>query len=216
MLPVSICKINSSLNATLHRKLAMRQQDLALLKQLIHINDNIRRLKRSRSMRFSAARTVSCGTLGISTPSSPSSSSSSTPPEGKVTGSAGKARVATLLRQKSEPGLFGLPPRRVSTLTSTSSFETIDDAEEVDSLYGSATDLGTAPTTPGTPSSCTTPTTPVTRSSSSYTCLTFTPEELYNGESSYGEILKRNVRLWKWSVAREKDLGIVDGHLCVL
>ena len=91
--------------------------------------------------------------------------------------------------------------------------ETIDDTEEADSLYGSATDLDTQATSPVAPSTLPTP---VARQPPAYTSLTFTQEELGRGESSYGEILKRNVRLWKWSVAREKDLGITYGHPCVL
>lgn len=196
-------RIDRALHTLKSELMAMRQQDLQLLKQLIHINDNIRRLKRTRWLR-DAGRTASCGVLGAR--AAPSSS------QGQVSG--GKERTSVLLRQRSEPGMMVLP-RRLSALTSASSIDTIADMEEADSLYGSATDLDD-PDSPPPVAAATTP--GMRRSSSAFAALTFTPEELRSGgESSYGEILKRNVRLWKWSVARERDSGL-DGQLmpCVL
>ena len=93
-------------------QLAMREQDLQLLKQLIQINDSIRRLKRARWLQ-TAGRTASCGTLGVRTPSD-------VPSQG--VGGAKERRGAVLLRQQSEPGFFAVPLRRVATLSSTSSF----------------------------------------------------------------------------------------------
>ncbi|XP_076466256.1 uncharacterized protein LOC143297722 [Babylonia areolata] len=228
-------RIDTALNTLKSELMAMREQDLQLLKQLIHINDNIRRLKRARWLQR-GGRTVSCGLLGARNPTP-------TPlPPGGVAVAAGSAHGAQgvqgvggdrasvlLLRQRSEPGLLvGIPRRKVSSaLTSTSSFETIEDLEdeEVDSLYGSSSDLPSdssplaSPFTPSPKHS--TPTTPTIRSTAAtaytYTSLTFTQEELWRGESSYGEILKRNIRLWKWSVARERESGVVtQGHPCVL
>ncbi|KAK7478912.1 hypothetical protein BaRGS_00029893 [Batillaria attramentaria] len=166
-----------------------REQDEHLLQHLLHMDYNIRRLKRVRWL-HTAGRTSSCGILGAR--------SGNAPPQGTVPG--GRDGVSLLHRQYSEPGLT-MFPRRLSVVTSSASIETIADLEEMDSLYGSATDLDvdSMPVDMATP-------TGMRRSSSAFAALTFTPEELTSGDWSYGEILKRNVRLWKWSVDREREI----------
>ncbi|KAL8599308.1 hypothetical protein ACOMHN_008023 [Nucella lapillus] len=208
--------LDAALNTLKSELSAMRQQDLQLLKQLMHINDNIRRLKRTRWL-ARGGRTASCGFLGAPSPTPH-------PPGGLLgVGVGGRERGGGLLqRQRSEPGLLGVPfCRKVSSLTSTSSsFGPIEDGdEESDSLYGSFSDLPSdhspAPS-PFSPAKPPTTATPASRSPSTYPSLTFTQEELWRGECSYGEILKRNIRLWKWSVAHEKESGSAGGHFCVL
>nr|KAG5693462.1 hypothetical protein BaRGS_006452 [Batillaria attramentaria] len=142
-------------------EMTMREQDEHLLQHLLHMGYNIRRLKRVRWL-HTAGRTSSCGMLGAR--------SGNAPPQGTVPG--GRDGVSLLHRQHSEPGLT-MFPRRLSVVTSSASIETIADLEEMDSLYGSATDLDvdSMPVDMATP-------TGMRRSSSAFAALTFTPEEL--------------------------------------
>ncbi|KAL8600173.1 hypothetical protein ACOMHN_060125 [Nucella lapillus] len=204
--------LDAALNTLKSDLMAMREQDLQLLKQLIHINDNIRRLKRARWLQR-GGRTASCELLGAR------STAPHLPSGGYGPGVAGKeggGGGCMLQRQKSEPGLLlGVPCyRKAST---SSSFETIEDGdEEADSLYGSFSDLPSDSSPTPSPFSPCKPPTPTTRSPSAYTYLAFSKEELWRGECSYGEILKRNIRLWKWSVAHERESGMAGGHFCLL
>lgn len=89
----------------------------------------------------------------------------------------------------------------------------ISNEEEVDSQYGSATDLDLKVTSP-----CASPDANkmAAGSPASITSLAFTHAELCGGDFSYAELLKRNVRLWKWSVGHERDYLAWGQLSCVL
>ncbi|XP_067675670.1 uncharacterized protein [Haliotis asinina] len=172
-------RINTAL-ATLRRELtAMREQDLKLLRQLIHINETIRRLSSGR--RALHERSSSCAIRLNS-----SLNGYSTLP----------VRKPPLLRQQSEPR-FCVEEKHLSRASSTSSEQDTLDSQE-DIVYSSGSELEDSTSSLRLLKQKFRP-----RSFSFVSAVSFPVDGLTGGDSTYNEILKRNIRLWKWSQAQD-------------
>ncbi|ESO93344.1 hypothetical protein LOTGIDRAFT_232755 [Lottia gigantea] len=171
-------KINSAIATLKHELTLMRDQDLQLLKQLIHIHETIRKLSKTRG--GTPRRPVSCSSRGLNLSN------------GYMNG-----RRPPLVRQQSEPyfcaetGYY----RGVSTSSTDEYFDFPDDGlsseSEFDDSISSIKSLKHVERLR-------------TRSVSLIATVPLNCDEL-SSNACYSDILEKNIKLWKLSQSLDKD-----------
>ncbi|KAK7491537.1 hypothetical protein BaRGS_00017176 [Batillaria attramentaria] len=208
-------RIDAALHTLKSELMEMRQQDLQLLKQLIHISQSIQRLRRNQSLR--ATKSLSLSGHGL-----------------PLSATCDFWRRPPLTRQASVPQSLLLDKQRMLTATHSQSSTEADSLGSPDDFdFGSGSELDDStsslptlrrvyPTTLYHPPSAHPPLSrarplgfphPLHQGSPTapqpptmFGRVTDSGDDLDDeDESSYDEILRRNVRLWKMSVSNRPD-----------
>lgn len=215
-------RIDAALNTLKEELMEMRQQDLQLLKQLIHISQSIQLLRRSQSLRATKSLSLSGHGLPLST-------------------TCDFWRRPPLTRQASVPQSLLLDKHRMLTATHSHSSTEADSLGSPDDYdFGSSSELDdstsslpslrrvyphshpfphphSSPSHPPlararpigypNPHHQVSPTSPKPLPRMFGGVRPYTAEEPdHDDDTSYDEILRRNVRLWKMSVMNRGDL----------